>query len=72
MIAVPDAISERDLDICFMKQTRRQIQRLNRKSFVPLEQVKILHDWLEGKRQVTKATVAEIRDRTFRLWHLRR
>ncbi|MEH2231536.1 MAG: TniB family NTP-binding protein [Nostoc sp.] len=28
-----------------------EIQRLNRKSFVPLEQVQILHDWLEGKRQ---------------------
>ncbi|MBD2346481.1 Mu transposase C-terminal domain-containing protein [Anabaena subtropica] len=27
LIAVPDAISERDLDICLMKQTRRQIQR---------------------------------------------
>jgi len=28
-----------------------EIQRLNGKSFVPLEQVKILHDWLDGKRQ---------------------
>lgn len=27
------------------------IQRLNRKGFVPIEQVQILHDWLEGKRQ---------------------
>lgn len=27
-----------------------EIQRLNRKSFVPIEQVQILHDWLEGKR----------------------
>lgn len=27
-----------------------EIQRLNRKGFVPLEQVQILHDWLEGKR----------------------
>ncbi|MCF4967586.1 transposase [Nostoc sp. CMAA1605] len=27
LIAVPDAMSERDLDICLMKQTRRQIQR---------------------------------------------
>jgi DNA transposition AAA+ family ATPase len=24
---------------------------LNRKSFIPLEQVKMLHDWLDGKRQ---------------------
>ena len=29
----------------------KEIQRLNRKGFVPLEQVQILHDWLEGKRQ---------------------
>lgn len=28
-----------------------EIQRLNRKSFIPLQQVEILHDWLEGKRQ---------------------
>jgi DNA transposition AAA+ family ATPase len=28
-----------------------EIQRLNRKTFVPVEQVKMLHDWLEGKRQ---------------------
>ncbi|MFN6527291.1 TniB family NTP-binding protein [Nostoc sp. ChiSLP03a] len=28
-----------------------EIQRLNRKSFVPLEQVQILHEWLESKRQ---------------------
>ncbi|WP_199192149.1 TniB family NTP-binding protein [Chlorogloea sp. CCALA 695] len=28
-----------------------EIQRLNRKNFVPLEQVKALHDWLESKRQ---------------------
>ena len=28
-----------------------EIQRLNGKSFVPLEQVKILHNWLDGKRQ---------------------
>ncbi len=28
-----------------------EIQRLNRKTFVSLEQVKNLHDWLEGKRQ---------------------
>ena len=28
-----------------------EIQRLNRKSFIPLQQVQILHDWLEGKRQ---------------------
>ncbi|MDM9584863.1 Mu transposase C-terminal domain-containing protein [Nostoc sp. GT001] len=27
LIAVPDAMSERDLDICLMKQTRRQIQK---------------------------------------------
>ncbi len=28
-----------------------EIQRLNRKSFIPLQQVEIIHDWLEGKRQ---------------------
>lgn len=28
-----------------------EIQRLNRKNFVPLEQVQILHEWLESKRQ---------------------
>ncbi len=28
-----------------------EIQRLNRKTFVPVEQVKTLHEWLEGKRQ---------------------
>ncbi len=32
-----------------------EIQRLNRKSFVPLEQVKILHDWLERKRQARQS-----------------
>lgn len=28
-----------------------EIQRLNRKDYVALEQVQIFHDWLEGKRQ---------------------
>lgn len=28
-----------------------EIQRLRGKNFVPLEQVKVLHNWLEGKRQ---------------------
>jgi DNA transposition AAA+ family ATPase len=28
-----------------------EIQRLNRKNFIPLEQVKTLHEWLDGKRQ---------------------
>ena len=28
LIAVSDLLSERDLDICLMKQTRRQIQQL--------------------------------------------
>lgn len=32
-------------------QLQAEIQRLNRKNFVPMEQVQILHDWLEGKRQ---------------------
>jgi DNA transposition AAA+ family ATPase len=27
------------------------IQQLNRKGFIPLNQVQIVHDWLEGKRQ---------------------
>src|SRR6476620_8108754 len=33
------------------EKIQAEIQRLNRKTFVQLEQVKILHDWLEGKRQ---------------------
>ena len=33
------------------EKLQAEIQRLNRKTFVPLEQVKNLHDWLEGKRQ---------------------
>ncbi len=32
-----------------------EIHRLNRKSFVPIEQVQILHDWLEGKRQARQS-----------------
>ncbi len=28
-----------------------EIQRLNLKSFIPLEQVEMLHDWLDGQRQ---------------------
>ncbi|MBX9254989.1 TniB family NTP-binding protein [Desmonostoc muscorum CCALA 125] len=37
------------------EKLQAEIQRLNRKSFVPLEQVKILHDWLEGKRQARQS-----------------
>ena len=33
------------------EKLQAEIQRLRSKSFVPLEQVKVLHDWLEGKRQ---------------------
>lgn len=33
------------------EKLQEEIQRLNRKGFIPLEQVQILHDWLEGKRQ---------------------
>ena len=33
------------------EKLQAQIQRLNRKSFIPLQQVEIIHDWLEGKRQ---------------------
>ncbi|MEH2445875.1 MAG: TniB family NTP-binding protein [Nostoc sp.] len=33
------------------EKLQADIQRLNRKLYVPLEQVQILHDWLEGKRQ---------------------
>lgn len=33
------------------EKLQAEIQRLNRKSFIPLEQVQILHEWLEGKRQ---------------------
>lgn len=32
------------------EKLQAEIQRLNRKNFVPVEQVQILHDWLEGKR----------------------
>lgn len=32
------------------EELQASIQRLNRKSFVPLEQVQFLHDWLDGKR----------------------
>jgi hypothetical protein len=37
------------------EKLQAEIQRLNRKSFVPLEQVQILHDWLEGKRQARQS-----------------
>ena len=33
------------------EKLQAEIHRLNRKSFIPLEQVKMLHDWLDGKRQ---------------------
>jgi hypothetical protein len=33
------------------EKIQAEIQRLNRKTFVPLEQVRNFHDWLEGKRQ---------------------
>lgn len=33
------------------EKIQAEIQRLNRKSFIPLEQVQMLHDWLDGKRQ---------------------
>lgn len=33
------------------EKLQADIQRLQGKSFVPLEQVKVLHNWLEGKRQ---------------------
>ncbi|MBD1933357.1 MULTISPECIES: TniB family NTP-binding protein [Cyanophyceae] len=33
------------------EKVQAEIQRLNRKPFVDLEQVKVLNDWLEGKRQ---------------------
>jgi DNA transposition AAA+ family ATPase len=33
------------------EKLQAEIQRLNRKSFIPLQQVEIIHDWLEGKRQ---------------------
>ena len=33
------------------EKLQAEIQRLNRKSFIPLKQVEILHEWLEGKRQ---------------------
>jgi DNA transposition AAA+ family ATPase len=32
-------------------EVQEAIERLNRKSFIPLHQVQIAHDWLEGKRQ---------------------
>lgn len=33
------------------EKLQAEIQRLNRKSFIELEQVQMLHDWLDGKRQ---------------------
>lgn len=33
------------------EKLQAEIQRLNRKNFVSLKQVQVLHDWLEGKRQ---------------------
>ena len=33
------------------EKLQAKIHRLNRKSFIPLKQVKMLHDWLDGKRQ---------------------
>jgi DNA transposition AAA+ family ATPase len=33
------------------EKLQAEINRLNRKSFILLEQVKMLHDWLDGKRQ---------------------
>ncbi|MEH2286358.1 TniB family NTP-binding protein [Nostoc sp.] len=33
------------------EKLQAEIQRLNRKIYIPLEQVEILHEWLEGKRQ---------------------
>lgn len=33
---------------------RTEIARLNGKSIVPLQQVKTLHDWLDGKRKARK------------------
>lgn len=32
-------------------QLQAEIERLNRKNYVALKQVQVLHDWLEGKRQ---------------------
>lgn len=37
------------------EKLQAEIQRLNRKNFVPVEQVQILHDWLEGKRQARQS-----------------
>ncbi|MEG4859900.1 TniB family NTP-binding protein [Microcoleus sp. K1-B6] len=37
------------------EKNQKEIQRLNRKTFVELEQVKSLHTWLEGKRQSRQA-----------------
>ncbi|BAY04723.1 hypothetical protein ACOWPH_08270 [Anabaena sp. PCC 7938] len=33
------------------EKLQAEIQRLNSKNFIALEQVKMLHDWLDGKRQ---------------------
>ena len=37
------------------EKLQAEIQRLNRKTFILLEQVKILNDWLEGKRQARQS-----------------
>ncbi|MEH1862076.1 MAG: hypothetical protein V7L21_29650 [Nostoc sp.] len=45
------------------EKLQAEIQRLNRKTCIFLEQVKILSDWLEGKRQARQSgrIVAEFR-----------
>ncbi|QIR40772.1 AAA family ATPase [Tolypothrix sp. PCC 7910] len=37
------------------EKIQAEIQRLNRKSFIPLEQVQMLHDWLDAKRQARQS-----------------
>lgn len=63
LIATPSLISERELDSCLMKKTRRSIYRggylqfenltyrgENLEAYTSESQVKILHNWLDGKR----------------------
>ena len=43
------------------EKLQAEIHRLNRKSFIPLEQVKMLHDWLDGKRQSRQSAIRTLK-----------
>ncbi|WP_210967638.1 hypothetical protein [Dolichospermum flos-aquae] len=43
------------------EKLQAEIHRLNRKSFIPLKQVKMLHDWLDGKRQSRQSAIRTLK-----------